>query len=109
VKTFLSSESWETAADFLEEAFSLVYDVDPLEEILVMKDEASNGYSLKMFVDGDLFCTVFFYDPEKTQVWSLFWQGTTRVNGISMKDFQQELHQVLESFGTPDQKLSVSF
>lgn len=96
MKTFVpSSGSWKTAEEFLNDAFQLVYDVDPLEEILVMKD-SSNGYQMKMFVDGDLFCTIIFYDQDGNQVWSISWQGTTRVEGISMEAFQKELHHILE-------------
>lgn len=105
MKTFVVQEKeWETVGDFLKDAFKLVYDIDPLEEILVMKDTSLSGHQMKMFVDGDLFCSIFFFDPEGNLVNSVSWQGRGRVENIRMEDFQKELQEVLNSFGEKKQK-----
>lgn len=104
MKTFVDHErEWETVGDFLQDAFELVYDIDPLVEILVMKGIAVSGHQMKMFVDGDLMCSILFYDPDGNQVNSISWQGTSRVEHIRMEDFQKELQEVLNSFGEQKQ------
>lgn len=88
---------WETVADFLRDAFELVYDVDPLEEIMVLKDVSTTGYQTRMYIDGDLICTILFFDPDGKQVNSFSWQGPWRVENVTMETFQKELHQALEN------------
>ena len=93
-----SEPNWSTLENFLEDAFSLVYDIDPLESILVLKITDPSGYYLKLCVDGDLFWTIYVYDENGEQVDSIQRQGTIGTDQIPFEQFVEKLNKVLQQY-----------
>lgn len=105
MKTFVPQlNHWETVSDFLKDAFELVYDIDPIIEIMILKASISSGHHCKMFVNGDLICTIIFYDAEGYQINSISWQGTSHVEHLRMEDLEQSLERILTNLSTGKQK-----
>lgn len=102
IKTFLHSEKnladYETFADFLLEAFQMVYDIDPTESIMVLKITDPSGNYLRLTVDGDLFWVFYLYNKDGELLDSFQRQGILGMDKILFVPFLKQLSSILHQY-----------
>ena len=107
VRTYIPhTEECSRAKDFLDTIFGYICDgFEPELCVLILEAKSKkNGYTLKLYADGDMYCIVYVYDDAGQIARTFHWQGSHRVGNMSLDDFKTEIDDYLDSFIDIDPK-----